>query len=246
MDQQIYSNKIVSLHLEGCSQKNCPHFNICYLQKRKIQETNFDKSKFDREYFLKKNYLIYEAICNKVSDENIKLLETYNNYNITLSYNSFILQKDILSKFKKQLQITVYNEDHLKVLEEYQKLYLVKDSDSLKFSIRHSSEPWNNIHYTIDMNYISKDTYLFIMLAILKSNSKNITIDSCADNVMNNNQCVYKKTYIDINYDGTIRRCPFQETGVYLGNSSEEIEKAFDILFQSKKCKYLMMMEKKE
>ena len=228
------SNKIVSLHLERCGLENCPHQSICYLRNRKDEKRTV---RTDISYFVRKGYRVYNAICNKVTGNDLWLLNNYKNYNITLSYNLFKEYDELKDeKIKDQIQVTVYNEEQLKELNNQQKLYLVKDEETLSFFYKHINLPWKNIHFPIDQSFIDKKKIIEMSLSIISSNN-NITLDSCLTQIVKEHHCIYGDNYIDINYDGTIRKCVFDKEGMYFGIREEDMEKAFDISIE-RNCIY--------
>ena len=41
-----------------------------------------------------------------------------------------------------------------------------------------------------------------------------ITLDSCLENYVVHGKCVYNENYVDLNFDGTFRKCPFTKNGI--------------------------------
>ena len=88
------SNKIVSLHLERCGLDSCPHQSVCYLRNRTDEKRSID---LDIEYFLKKGYMVYEALCEEVNEKKLKLLANYREYHITVPFNTFMSNESMFS-----------------------------------------------------------------------------------------------------------------------------------------------------
>jgi len=232
MDQN-YSNKIVSLHLERCGLSNCPHQSICYLRNRKDEKRIID---IDIEYFLKKGYRVFDAVCNTISNTKLNLLIKYPNYNLTMSYSLF-KQYVFSNKHIDQIQVTIYNENQLKELTDWNKIFLIKDQESLQFFKSHWNIPYKNIHYAIYKEFINKNVLEDIIVLTASSNSYNVSFDSCLYQTIRHNKCTYNENYIDINYDGTVRKCPYDKEGIYVGDKVEDMEKIFDV-DMSRSCIY--------
>lgn len=207
------SNKIVSLHMERCS-RQCENRSCCYhVNKDIIFDNDLEISSGQWLWFLRKGYLVYESLCNGIPAWSWHLLKFYKNYNITISADQY---EPYLHRVKDQVQITIYNEEDAKQFKEYQKLFLIKDDTSWDFFLKYcNTDVSEKLHYIFDHSYISKD-----QLRIAAENkmywkiSSTMTIDSCFTSFLLNGRCPYSYgNYIDITYDGTVRRCPYSKTG---------------------------------
>lgn len=243
-------NKIISLHLDQCNDKQCPNRDVCYHVRKNTFDKNIECCSIDfRIKLLKMGYTVYESMCQVTIDDivgyNTRFLLPikYSNYNLTISWYLFSLYYELFSKIdKNQLQITVHDLYQAKIIPEYQKLFLIKDEISLKFLEQNSQlSSLPNMHYCLDQNFLTKDIMQKIGMCILSSNSKNTTVDSCCHNYIVENKCLYDNNYIDITFDGTLRHCPFNINGYKITNFNN-IKELFNIKIESENCVYKTLL----
>lgn len=233
--RQISSNKIVSLHMEPCK-KGCPHSDICYLRKRKLSRgfplpTNF------REAMLNQGFTIHESVCKTITDYHANLLLKFPKYNITVSYPVWKRCNLPAKNLTNQIQVSVYNEKQALEIEG-QKLFLIKNAETLKLGIKLFSNPLvKNLHFNLDMN-----RSIHIQLLLMQDSARNLTLDTCLYSWIVNGECPYRTDYIDISYDWTVRRCPFSVNGTpipknYIGQSGD-YSRLFNLKHNPDKCTY--------
>jgi hypothetical protein len=244
--EQNSSNKVVSLHMQKC-EGNCPHSSCCYHLKKNInQEQENKKSNLftcsmivgSRKY----GYTIYDSRCKPLEDHDFKLLTKNPNYNITISYNDICNEKiGTLLKYKDQLQITVYTSEQILILHEFQKLFLVKDRGSWHHCFNIIDDKTDNIgrlHFPINIS----DKYVRLSLPVLiKHFNENarpgLSLDSCLTSWIINGKCPYNNdNYVDITYDLTTRKCPFNKNGTNLEN--QKIDTLFTTAAPAEQCIY--------
>lgn len=209
--EQNSSNRVVSLHLEKCT-RPCRNEKICYHLNKKL--LNYDISsitKWLKEVAIPKGYTIYDSICNLTRD--LSDFYSYDNYNITI--NSKHINGLKYSIDKSRLQITIHNDKDIRKYINYQKLYLIHDDESLSFAIRKMKDITGYLHFVFYQNYIDKEKLLLITNKFTNRVDKKQSLDSCYSSWLLNGKCPYEKDYIDISYDGSIRKCPFQKIGAY-------------------------------
>lgn len=215
------------MHLEKCNYP-CPNRASCYFIKRNQHEGEIDAVRV-RNKVLCSGYKVYESVCQLTEkDYRITLLKSLKNYSITLSYLWFLKPKfrsALIRIPKEQLQVSIYNLEQSQDLPSLQKLFLIKDTESFNEFTMIVSKGIENIHFNIDTEWISKEK-LEELLTWTKSFKSNVSFDSCLTSWLVNGECPYKKDYIDISYDGTLRKCPFKKDNI--GNLSQiRIEDAF-------------------
>jgi hypothetical protein len=215
--EQDCSNKIVSLHLHKCDNQ-CPNKNVCYLNNR--TSTNNLKKLTDTPIIrnILGNFKVYESICDYLQARSTELIK---NYNITIS-------SEIIDKFENKelydipdrVQISVYDYNIHKIYLEYpkhQKLFLIKDNYTLKFSEGLMNIVTGKLCFILEQNFLEKEMKKEGLLKFIKTfynrfdNSQ--SIDSCLQSWILNGCCPYEHNYIDINYDGTVRKCPYEKEG---------------------------------
>lgn len=219
MEQTSLANKVVSLHLQSCSTE-CGNSSVCYFRKReKRYDINFlIKTRSSLLYpLLKKGIRVHESIMYLEMDSAIFLMSLFSNYNTTLS--SSLINKTLIipSLVKDQFQISVYTLKDIEKFRSFQKLFLMKDFQSLDLSLRILSGEINNIgkiHLLIDNCFIDARKSLLLIKMLEKNKDPRITLDRCLSGWLVNGHCPYKKDYIDINFDGTVRKCPYAKKGL--------------------------------
>lgn len=223
-------NKIISLHPFKCETK-CPNSKVCYHLNRWC-EKRWDHKKIQslcKEAYRSDND-VHIAVCNFNEARFVvyNMLE-YSNINMTISinvYNKLVKTYDPISKktygellneCKDRLQVTVYYiQEIIDLKNDFQKLYLIKSEATFivaKWLMK--KEAVKNIHFPIAQDWASKNKDKLEKLIVVwtRIKDKSITIDSCLENYLMNGRCGYIDNYIDINYDITVRRCPFEVKG---------------------------------
>jgi len=237
---QILSTKIVSLHLEKC-QNGCPHSDVCYLRKRVPNPGNPLPPNF-REAMLDQGLTIYEAICSDLSDENLRLLRKYSNYNVTVSSQHLSQQSwYLLTTFREisnQVQISIYGNELC--LPDSQKLFLVKDEETLRRARDlASSGTTTKLHFNVDQSSL-----VSMGCFNLQNSERRISVDSCLMSWVVNGECPYTSDYIDISHDWTIRKCPFSAHGTPIPEGIDDYMKLFDIEHKPEPCSYAKKFNK--
>lgn len=218
--EQNCSNKIISLHMMKCEDK-CHNDSSCYhLQKNIIVNDTYN---FDIEYWLKKGYIIYNSLCKPIKENDLRLLELYKNYNITISCLDVIISE--IMQFKNQIQLSVYDSSDLTIYADFQKLFLIKDLESYAiclYIITNNITKYGRIHFNIDQNTKNIKDYIHYISKIFNFLKPSLfSLDSCFTSWVINGKCPYDdNNYIDITYDGTARKCPFNKNGNILSNDT--------------------------
>lgn len=214
--EQSSTAKVVSLHMEPCMYA-CPNAEVCYHRRKEIETGNVGVLPVNfRMEMLDKGCIIHESICQPVSNATLSMLSLRRNYSITLPYPLFE-KEERLKEFKQQVQITVYTAEQARKVLEYQKLFLVKDDQSMAYAIEKHlwNIPFSYMHFCIDQDWVTKEKLQELMYYRMLSNTIGTTVDSCAESWLINGRCPYGHgNYIDITYDGTIRKCPYNKRGV--------------------------------
>ena len=241
------SKKIISVHNHKCT-TGCPHKDVCYF----VNGKHFDE-------LPPKNNVIEEAIDNMSEDFEVHYsgcdpmpsMATYasncsgneDERHMTMSvneYKKFKADKSNIFKnkdFDKNVQMTVYTLKDLQK-EEYkdiQKMFLIKNEETFQIAceVFMDYENFNNIHFPIEHTWaeenVSKLTTLVAEWNKIRDKENNISLDSCLENYLLNGTCVYADNYIDLRYDGSVRRCPFSDE--FHKIDSENPDKMFEIKF---------------
>lgn len=232
--RQIYSNKKISIHSSFCTGM-CPHKKVCYLRKRKKRRTSLILPFSLRRRWLDEKITIYESICYNIWRSNKNLLDNYENYNITTMSN--MINPNECYKYKNNLLISIYNRSQAERLKDFKKSFLIKDSSSLRDYEQLLKTDTGQIYFPIDQSFLTKIILLDIIEKFDKYGRKEHSLDVCLRSYIVNGQCPYKNNYIDINFDGTIRKCPFNTQGYHPSNLSN-INKLFKLELEPEKCKY--------
>lgn len=207
---------IISLHLEQCV-RQCQHRSICYHINKYNINNKIDTNKIRLDYLNNPNNIVYESICNNITNNHIDLLKLYDNYHITTYWENAISIMDKIEHsidLRNKLQISISHEWQIEYLESYEKLYLIKNQQTLnKFESWINNSDFNKIHFLIDQNFLFNDESILPTIIILweKRKNMNVSLDSCLINWIINSSCIFAKNYIDITYDGTIRTCPYNK-----------------------------------
>jgi hypothetical protein len=242
--EQTYLNKIISLHLEKCG-GNCPHTKECYHIKRKENKLSYNISNNIEIHksIIRSGYKIHESICskNRLTKWHIKELKKNKNYNITISANHFSLKlKNILEKNKDQIQISVYDQYNLDVFKDWQKLFLIKNDESYNQFNEWLGKNTGKLHFILDQNYVNSSLIKKIILLFNNKCSKNQSMDNCLTSWLINGRCPYSNgNYIDINYDGTIRTCPYSIKGINPSKAATNLNQLFGLKMLPTRCIYM-------
>lgn len=202
------SSKIVSLHMEKCSLA-CPNSNVCYHKRKGLSLEGGPLPRFFRKEMLEEGFTLHDSVCSGVTDEQYELLKNYDNYNITMPATNYLEEKGRLHECWPRLQVTVWDPRILSE-EEIQKLFLVSERSLLLqlMSIKRS-QVIRNLHVVFDADFV-RETNVFNLIALA---GRGITLDSCLWSWFINGCCPYEHNYIDITFDGTLRKCPFNYRG---------------------------------
>ena len=254
-------NKIISVHNYSCKTK-CQHADVCYFVNSKHKEVDeIEDGQVDK----------IETVVDKITGEKdiyysgCDFLPSYVTYGMTIyghekekhmtfssnHYNHMVniaSSKEDLEKFKKNIQITVYSLDDLKDAKYYsiQKLYLIKDEESFNIATRILMDGgrYNKVHFPIYQKWAEENEDKLLILVGLWNlcNNHSLSLDSCLENYISNGTCGYAEDYIDLRYDGTVRRCPFSDECHEINDKNPD--EMFNIPFEPK-CIYSKLFGKK-
>ena len=96
-------------------------------------------------------------------------------------------------------------------------MFLIKDDMTYDIAVRVFAEALrpniNKIHFPIEHEWARLNQGKIIKLVgdWNISDNKTLSLDSCLENYLLHNKCVYKDNYIDLRFDGSVRRCPFSD-----------------------------------
>ncbi len=210
---------IISVHGDKCG-FDCPHAAVCYHRRKDEQELD---TKTLRKIMIDifsnvKDAEVYISVCSYSDFAMCSMLAstlTETNVNFTLPVTLWRANKAFSAAVSSKLQVTVYNmEDIIEIGNDVQKLYLIKDDETFNTAMTiMTDESVSNIHFPIDQNYATKENLTIILKAWKKMKDTTITIDSCLENFVVHGKCVYSDNYVDVNYDGTYRKCVFEKKG---------------------------------
>jgi len=253
-------NKIISVHNYSCKQQ-CQHADVCYFVNGKhrdideIENSQVEKietainnisGKKDVHYsgcdFIP-SYLTYgTSIYGNEKERHMTF--SSNNYNHMLQMTN----GENVSTFKNNIQITVYTIDDLKSIKyaEIQKLFLIKDDETYNIacSVFKNASRYNKIHFPIYQKWAEEhETELLVLIGLWNmSDNQTLSLDSCLENYVANGTCGYAEEYIDLRYDGTVRRCPFSDECHDINTINPD--EMFNIPFEPK-CIYSKLFGKK-
>ena len=240
--------KTISLHLERCWSGSCPHSKVCYMKNRKLIAKEapsidwLDMVTQGAENMARAGEAkVYWSMCSwlETSPEFLKMIEDIENWSVTVPVA--LMDHKELATFAKEhpdrVQITVYNIGDAVQFDEYQKLFLVKDYTTLK-DMKWMMGICNKIHFPVHQGWADKDKVKTVIELLGKCPNDTVSVDSCLENYVVNGECLYQKDYIDINWDGTCRKCVFDPEGIDVRSMSfEEIMNISDSC-SSKGCLY--------
>ena len=219
----IMSKKIISIHSNACHTK-CEHANVCYFINGEHKKENMKYPISSVFKNITYDYDMHYSACNM---EDFMLIIPHIIFNdnrfITVSHNLFKqlstleFETDKYEKLKSKCQITVYDLDTIKSKEykDVQKMFLIKDDKTYETAINilktYKVNGYSKIHFPIEQSWAANNKRNIISLVSYwnQSEDKSLSLDSCLENYILNNTCVYADDYIDLRYDGTVRRCPF-------------------------------------
>lgn len=241
----LQKTKIVSLHLQSCS-GYCPNAAVCYHQcKTKITGKVQDSVEL-RRAALDSGAKVHESICEISSylqaSYYIKILKKNPNYNITISADRahYFCSNE---EFVNQIQVSVYSLPEIKQYKDYQKLYLVKDHTTFgefrSILFGSTAEETGRLHFLFDQEFIKHRSIPDLVAKFQESKNKLITLDTCFSSWLINGHCPYDdNTYVDINFDATVRKCPYENNGTWFEDiSGKNLETAFKISYEPR-CAY--------
>ena len=223
-------NKIISIHNYSCKQK-CEHADVCYFVNGKHREIDeVENSQVEK---------IEDVVTKITGKKNIHysgcdFLPSYLTYggnihghenerHMTFSSNHYPHMKtmvgsnDELETFNNNIQLTVYTLDDLKSAKYHniQKLFLIKDDDSYVTATKIFMDAgrYNKVHFPIYQKWAEENQQDLLVLIGLWNmcDNQSLSLDSCLENYVANGTCGYAEEYIDLRYDGTVRRCPFSD-----------------------------------
>lgn len=210
----------ISMHMQECTNKSCPNRKECYHLKR-------DKILTSNEIPLWRSDMIGEAarLCRfgeaqvyysmcQVDTTILDIAMNTPNFNITLPCDLYKDEKVklVMDKHPDKFQVSVYDLTQVIFFDKFQKIYLIKDPKTLE-EAKWMSVIGDNLHFAVDMSTLRKLRAKKIMTMYKECKNPTISLDSCMEHYALNGTCVYQKDYIDLNYDGTWRKCVFSSTG---------------------------------
>lgn len=237
MEQKCFHDKIISLHLQRCS-GYCPNASFCYHMKKEKRDTLIENPIQFTYRCVASGATVYDSVCN-LQEHHISLLNNYNNYNITISAKELSEAISIANR----VQVSVYNCDELYAFNDYQKLFLIKDTKSyLQFENWLGNLEYGRLHFIFDQSRLTAEVLEHSIRVFNEKACAGQSMDSCISSFLINGECPYNSSnYIDISGDRTIRKCPYRKNGIEFEENSE-IEELFNLTFKPK-CKYTEFFE---
>jgi hypothetical protein len=226
--------------MEPCSYE-CPHMDVCYHRRKNTLSSKMEgvlPPNF-REELLERGCTIHESVC-RLEPMHFTLLRTFKKYNITLPYP--LVTNELLT-FRDQIQISVYTKEQARALPTHQKLFLLKNNESLEYAKKHGffNTPFSFMHFNVNQDWITNKVLSELFLYRLLSNAHRTTLDSCIESGLQNGRCPYNHgNYVDITFDGTLRTCPFTRDGIPITEVYDgTYESLFKIPHRNDECKYI-------
>lgn len=253
--EQTCSNNILSLHLERCSSR-CPNKDVCYHIKKKFSYNNIINSYSITSYidFIcseNKDITVYDSVCSidelntKVIIENLKI---HKNYNITISCKHLPNSTNITEDIIDQIQLSVYSLLDCIKYKNYQKLFLIKDKESYDLFLTLLDCKIGRIHFNIDKDTITRETLFSIIKEFTYKRTEETSLDSCLESLLVNGECPYLTNYVDLSFDSTIRKCPFEKNGIQITDELHSYKDMINILNKTEQneCRLqkIMMLKK--
>ena len=237
-------SKIVSLHMQECS-GNCPNASVCYMMNRpRLGPSPVDGHGISFRTNLAKTYKVYDALCSPSTNwyQIRGILKLTKNYNITISSLLYADLYTQLDSVADQVQISVYEDTISLVSPKYQKLFLIKDRQSLNFAYQCMSMTTGKLHFILEQEFVrngmGKSGIGDFIYRFQNRVDKWQSADTCLTSWLVNGHCPYDfNNYIDISSDSSIRKCPYEPHGVVAAVNSSTIESLFQLEFEPK-CVY--------
>lgn len=244
MMEQSSSSKVVSLHLQRCS-GYCPNASVCYHYNKALTDKDLrrDDDNLLRVRLLEAGFKVHESICDLSTMYYTDLAKEYPNYNITISSkllskyrnpHSYEWTRKIVDEVKEQVQISVYEMEEVLDFKEYQKLFLIKDYDTLQKAYDLMKVETGRLHFLIDKTFLSEDTDQTTrnrIVNFIKKFQERVdplqSADTCLTSWIINGHCPYDKDYLDITFDKTARKCPYARKGIKMVNIELDTIKAY-------------------
>jgi hypothetical protein len=193
--------KIISIHANECKNIKCPERKVCYLCKRNYTGGKITPSVYRAVLQELDNKTAQVHYATDILDDNTKKLLEAGSF-ITIPFNVLKTNRSYLDLFKDQVHVSVYQLDDIFLNEndllEYQKLFLIKDSETLAIAtdvVQTGSDDIGKIHFPIDQNW-ARDNIEICKEFLLKYHvhqftNSDITIDNCASHCLTNGKCGY-------------------------------------------------------
>ena len=244
------SKKIISIHNSKC-ETLCEHSDVCYFVNAKSENEQVGDDVINNVVSnITYNKDIHYSACNLQQTVDIcdKITTEQNEYTY-VTMNKLMLKKiNFIYENKKELdylhkfiQLTVYSYDDIIAdrYGNYQKLFLIKDDETYQTAIYIlKQKEQHKIHFPVEQNWAAANENKLIALVSYwnQLGETTMSLDSCLENYVTNGTCVYANEYIDLRFDGTVRRCPFSDERHNISDYDRP-DDMFDILFEPK-CIY--------
>ena len=234
-------NKVVSLHLQRCS-GDCQNASVCYHKNkaRSIYELKRNDCESLRIRLLEEGYKVHESVCEMDSKYYVDLAKGWSTYNITISCNalarhtysssSYEFRRDLINQIKEQVQISVYYNEEVQEFKEFQKLYLIRDNNTLDHAEFLMKQTTGRLHFLFDKTFLLDKAAEKIVSFTTKFQRRADSLqsaDTCLTSWLVNGHCPYDKDYLDITFDKTARKCPYAKKGIDMVNLELDSIKAY-------------------
>lgn len=240
MMEQSSSSKVISLHLQGCF-AYCQNAPVCYHKNKVLlhHEITRDVQNALRIRLLEAGYKVHESICDLSTKYYTDLAKEYSNYNITVSCNElseyrhhdFGFRKKIINEIKEQVQVSVYYPEEVQEYKEFQKLFLIKDYNSLQLAYDLMKIETGRLHFLIDKSFLEQEDIKSVIMCFTgkfqSRKDSEQSADTCLTSWIINGHCPYDKDYLDITFDQTARKCPYSKKGIEMVNTELDTIKAY-------------------
>lgn len=238
--EQTCSNKIISLHFQRCG-GDCPHVAECYFVKREVAGLFNDISDYEMVWqsIVRSGHKVHESICSAGLDTyHLEELKRNKNYNVTMSCHMADKYPG-LEEVKEQVQISVYDWKDVATYHSWQKLFLIKNTNTYNAFKDWLGINTGKLHFLIDQDWIDTAKIREIIPLFNNSNNSDQSMDSCLTSWLVNKCCPNMgDEYIDINHDGTVRTCPYSARGVE-PKGATNLEHLFGVKMLPYSCKYM-------
>jgi len=247
-------SKQISVHNHMCTTP-CEHADICYLVHGKHNGERISPDKIEEVIDKLSDKKVYYSGCNLTETFDTISNNVIDNDNRSITFSSNMLHmltrlaEDDISDVLKSAQLTVYSLEALlrPDLFKVQKMFLIKNestfNDAMHIFKYAGLYADLNIHFPIEHKWAAdnKEKLLTLIKEWNVSFDKTLSLDSCLENYILNNKCVYSENYIDVRFDGTVRRCPFSDESHPINYDNPE--EMFEIPF-TPKCIWHQMFYK--